>query len=147
MSEWLEINPKEFSKPEQVQIRGIKVDVFLSPFDMPEAVRGSYNKNTKKFLIEFRYIGGDEPLETDLLENTTVSIGKRSKRIYKIELEQIELENEKKVGLRLILPKVDAALESLAHVQSSAPHSGNYQIAKTILKERAEKLLQQQVAA
>lgn len=148
MSEWLEINPTEFSKPEQVQIRGAKVDVFLSPYDMPEAVRGSYDKDAKKFLIEFRYIGGDEPLETDVLENATISIGKRSKRIYKIELGKIELTKEKRVGLRLILPKkVDAVLENLEQDLGSPQRSGNYQVAKRIVEKRAERLLQDQVAA
>jgi hypothetical protein len=147
MSEWLEINPTEFSKPVQVQIRGAKVDVFLSPYDMPEAFRCSYDKDTKIFLIEFRYIGGDEPIEIDTLESATISIGKRSKRVYKIELEKIELTKEKQFALRLILPKIDAVLENLEHDRGLTQHSGNYQVAKRILEKRAEKLIQNQVAA
>jgi hypothetical protein len=146
MSDWLEIIPKEFSESEHVQIRGVSVEVFLSPFDMPEAVRGSYDKDAKKFLIEFRYIGGDEPLSSDSLEGATISIGKHSKRIYKIELEQVDLTNEQKVGLRLI-PKVDAVLESLEHDRDSARRAGNYKVAKKIWHKWAEKLFQNQVAA
>lgn len=147
MSEWLDVNPKEFSKPEQLRIRGVNVDVFLSPYDMPEAVRGTYDKNEQKFTIEFRYIGGDEPLERDVQDKTTISVGKRSKRIYKIELTQVELTNKMSVGLRLMLPKVDAALDRLEHDYASAQRSGNYQIAKKILEKRGETIFARQVAA
>jgi hypothetical protein len=148
MSDWLEINPSEFSKPEQVQIRGAKVEVFLSPYDMPEAVRGSYNKEQKKFLIEFRYIGGDEPLETEVRDDTTLSIGRRSKRIYKIELGKIELTKDKQVALRLVLPKqVDSVLTNLEGGQGAAQRSGNYRVARKIVEKRAEKLIENQVAA
>jgi len=147
MSDWLEINPKEFSASEHVQIRGVNIEVFLSPFDLPEAVRGSYDRDAKKFLIEFRYIGGNEPLATDMLESDTISIGKHSKRIYKIELGQVGLTEGEKIGLRLILPKVNAVLESLEHNRDSARRAGNYRVAKKILQQRAEKLFQNQVAA
>jgi hypothetical protein len=80
-------------------------------------------------------------------ESATISIGKHSKRIYKIELEQVDLSQEKKVGLRLILPKVDAVLESLEHDRDSARRAGNYRVAKKIWHQRAEKLFQNQVAA
>lgn len=146
MSEWLEINPAEFSKSEQVVIHGANVELFLSPYDLPEAVRGSYDGNEKKFSMEFRYIGGDEPLDTDVRGTTTISVGRRSKRLYKIEL-AVDLTKGKSVGLRLMLPTIDEVLDKLAQDFPDARRSGNYKVAKTILEKRGDKILENQVAA
>lgn len=136
MSDWLTVNPAEFNKPEQKKIHGMNVEVFVSPYDMPEAVRGTYAQESKIFTIEFRYIGGDESLEPVIQEGITAFVGKHSKRIYKIEF---PIENQRAVGLRLI-PEVLGRLQN-----HPSPRLGNYQVAKEILSKRGEKLFERSV--
>jgi hypothetical protein len=148
MAEWLKLDPAEFSKAEHKSLHGVDVEVYLSPYDIPEAVRGSYNKENRRFLIEFKYIGGDEPLETetDNRSGAILKIGRHSKRIYQIEID-MDSTKEKMIGLRLILPKVDRVLNKLAKDFSSTRHMGNYEVAKEILAKRADKIFSRQVAA
>lgn len=140
MSEWLRVNPAEFSKPEQRKIHGMNVEVFVSPYDMPEAVRGILEADSKTFTIEFRYIGGDEPLEQVIQDRVTTFVGKHSERIYKIVL---PMAKEQPVSLRLV-PQVNAIIRQLEKIPSR--RSGNYQVAKEIVSKRAGKLLERAAA-
>ncbi len=35
----------------------IEVGILISPYDIPDGVRGGYDGDLKRFVVEFRYIG------------------------------------------------------------------------------------------
>ena len=143
MSNWVKLNPSEFNKSEHVVMHGADVEVFLSPYDMPEAIRGAFAKDAGKFLIEFKYIGGDEPLEEQQEKgekgSMLLQIGRHSKRLYQILLDLDP--NKSEVTLNLLLPKVSRQLETLAKLLGSEVPVRNYEVTKEILAKKGKQLL------
>lgn len=144
MTAWIKIDPANFGKAKRTSISGVSVEVYSSPFDVPEAVRGFYNKTEQKFVIQFQYIGGKEPLKTNVpAENIQLTIGRHSKRLYGIEMlidEKKLREKGTKVDTHLFLPTVDKVLDKLVQRAEAAHRTGNYKVAKEILSKRAKEL-------
>ena len=67
MNTWLPVQEREFDKSNSKTHDGITIQVSLSPYDIPEAVRGFREANTPWFVIEFRYISS-EPTRTQELD-------------------------------------------------------------------------------
>lgn len=147
MSDWVKLNPSEFNKPEHVSVNGADIEVFLSPYDMPEAFRGSFIKQEGKFEIEFKYIGGNEPLEAKKVKDGSMllQIGRHSKRLYRILL---DIEPDKReVTLSLLLPKFNKQLETLTRALGSDVPERNYKVTKEILAKKGNQILQDAYAA
>jgi len=86
-SEWIEVDPSAVNPPKTEELDGVEVTVLMSPYDIPKALRGRYDKSSKRFVIEFHYIGDeatrDEPSEGHLV----LRLGKNSGRLYGIILD------------------------------------------------------------
>lgn len=87
MSEWVRLNAEKLNMPKRQAVRGADITVRMSPYDVPEAVRGYYDEELKRFVIEFRYIG-DEPFrQKQKGEHITLRMGRHSGRLYGIEVD------------------------------------------------------------
>jgi hypothetical protein len=86
-AQWISLKPEEIDSKEQAAGKagkGVHLELSLSPYDIPERVRGYYNEELKRFVIEFRYIN-DEPLvERKLSDHVIVKEGKNSGRLYDV---------------------------------------------------------------
>jgi len=143
MTEWLKLDPKKFNEAREKTIHGVHVEAFSSPYDVPEAVRGFFDKDTERCIFEFKYIGGDEP-ETDITDDHIVlSVGKHSKRLYRIEIPWSEEKVREHASLNLSLVELGKVLRDLATKIDAERRSVNYEVAKKILSERVEELSQQ----
>jgi hypothetical protein len=141
MSDWLTLNPAALNKARHEQIRGVEVQVLLSPYDVPEAVRGYYDRHIRRFVIEFRYISGDESLIPDAQdEHITLKIGRNSHRLYRIEIDVDRLKAPA-VALKLV-HAVDQAIDRLVQRSRRSPREGNYEVAKEVILERGNELFQ-----
>lgn len=138
--EWINLDPTSFNEVQQMPLEGLNVEVFLSPYDVPEAVRGIRDERSNHFVIEFKYIGGEEPVETELQGDLAFKIGKHSKRLYKIEIADAAFGDKKSVGLSLLLPKVDTAIDTLAKNPKAMRRVGNYKAAKKITHDFSQRL-------
>lgn len=135
MSDWLRIDPAKFNKPRHERIQGADVEVLSSPYDVPSAVRGGVDLTSNTYVLEFKYIGGDEPLAlAELSKNLSVMLGRNSKRLYKVVFHVGSAGKGLEHELVHALDRVTAQLKSKAD-------SDNYDVAKQVIKERAEKLV------
>lgn len=87
MSEWILIDPEtvETAPLETSTDEGVTVSVYLSPYDIPEAVRSTYDRHDGTFTLQFKYLE-DEPTKTLKLGRARVQIGRHSKRLYELEV-------------------------------------------------------------
>jgi len=77
------LNQKDLDVPAaDLKVGGINVATKPSPYDVPEAVR-TYDETDGSHVIEIKYMGPDEPLETvDLGGDVFVRTGRNSNRVY-----------------------------------------------------------------
>lgn len=87
MSEWHLIDTSHFMKPQTSTEGGVRVEFSLSPYDIPEAVRGYFDERSRKSIIEFRYIQEEPCDRVSINEQVAVLLGKRSFRLYGIEID------------------------------------------------------------
>jgi len=85
MTEWMPIDLETDKLSEIKKIRGVDVKLLVSPYDVPRGIRWEFDKEKRIFLVEFRYIGSDEPLKESRQDKYTVfHVGETTKRIFKI---------------------------------------------------------------
>jgi len=140
MTDWIEVDPSAVSKDERTEIRGVEIRVGLSPYDIPEGVRGYYDKASGRLVIEFKYLDGDEPKEDVVDQNEEVSllVGKHSNCLYEIRVNVDKIKAET-VHVKLALPKIDRVLNQLASRGGSRRRY--YEVAKAVLSEKADDLV------
>ena len=86
MSKWLILDPVRLNIGKADTLNGVRVNLYLAPSQIPEAVRGGFDTDTKRFAIEFKYMGEPEALIEHVSTDTiiTLQLGKISKRIFRI---------------------------------------------------------------
>lgn len=132
MSEWVRINPAKFNRPRRENIRGAAVEMFASPYEVPSAMRGGIDHDSGNYILEFKYIGGDEPLFiVEPVSDLKLTLGRNSRRIFKLELAP------KATGVKTTVHDVMLALDRTI---SDLTNKENYNVAKLVVKDRAEKL-------
>ena len=138
MSEWVRLDAEKLNTPQLQAIRGVNITVRMSPYDVPEAVRGYYDKVQRRFVIEFRYID-DEPLQKKQKgEHITLRIGRHSGRLYGIEVD-IDAMKSQAVDL-------NQAIDSLASLPRKRSRHENYEIAKKAITEKKDEIFASLVA-
>ncbi|HEY2931851.1 MAG TPA: hypothetical protein VGK99_08880 [Acidobacteriota bacterium] len=127
-----------------VFVRPTAVTLHLSPYDVPEAVRGFYDEDLKRFVIEFRYIG-DEPTERaeSSVAHFGFRVGKNSSRIYAIEID-VDALKAKQVALKVELQKaIDNLTERVSSRKSATDlRKENYALAKEIITHEGSKIFE-----
>jgi hypothetical protein len=139
MSDWIPLDPDKVSKATTETRRegGVQITVGLSPYDIPQAVRGRYDPASDRFVIEFSYIS-EEPLVAHAHDDVVVlHVGKNSGRIYGIDI-NVKAARSKNVGFRISLPKiVNRAIDNELVNQA---RTRNYEIAKDVISNRRKTL-------
>lgn len=100
MSRWIVTNFDELNTNlPQEQPKEVRVNVFLSPFQTPLAVRGE-KRNDGFFIIHFAYHSAENDFESVASEDkvVTLKVGKDSKRIFQILID-LKKCNAEKIGL------------------------------------------------
>ena len=89
---WLFTSARESLPHEEKKlVGGVQCSVSLSPYDIPQAVRGYEDKKTGFFVIEFKY-PTDEPISEKIHNQfTRVDIGINSGRIYRLKFDLGEI--------------------------------------------------------
>jgi len=108
MSDWIKIDPESFSSSERTKdSNGVEVIVGLSPFDIPEKIRGQYDCDLNRFVVEFSYLGESERRVPNVVdEHLTVSVGENSHRLYAVLIDTDSL-GAQSVQLSLITEAFD----------------------------------------
>lgn len=146
--QWVRLDPAKLGKESGEGIQGVEIQVFLSPYDIPMAVRGDYDEQEKRFVIRFRYIVG-EPSKSLKIDNKYIrlSVGKNSGRLQTIEVD-VDALSATHVGLRMLVPRaVKDAIERLASEPERGPQRANYRIAGDVIADRQEEIFEDLVTA
>ena len=80
--------------------RGVELHVQISPYDIPQALRGHYNDEANRFEIEFQYLTEEPLMEKIADQYVSFFVGKKSGRLYKIQMD-VKAMKAQKVTLRL----------------------------------------------
>ncbi len=76
MSSRIKLNRFRINRPRRKTIDGVDINVFVSPYDIPEEVSGDYNKDRDVFVIAFHYAGDDEPRSRPDFDDVLWQFGK-----------------------------------------------------------------------
>ena len=125
VAEWKTLDSKELNPPSLEDVKGVVIKSYVSPYDVPEAIRVHKRPDDCHFRIEFRYIGGDEPLKEWLEdEHVKLWLGRDSRRLCRVEF---DLQEDKPEAVNRVIDK-------LAGEVQRPPRQGNYQLTKKVLK-------------
>jgi len=139
-SRWLALSPEKLASENQQKLRGVQLNIFVSPYDVPDAVRGYYDPGLSRFVVEFRYMTEERwsPKAQDRF--VTLRIGRESKRLLGIEIDLSGL-SAQTVSLRLPVPQlVEEAIERLTKEPHTPSREDNYRIAKDVITSRRKEL-------
>lgn len=150
MSEWLRLRniPSSSQVPPSP---GVLFDVVVSPYDVPEAVRG-FKTPSGRFRIEFRYIDGPEPAGAPMPLDDHVSVfeGRHTRRLLALEV-NLQALGAKSVGVSIstaspheqLKSELQRALEQLVKQHSSPTDRKALESTREALKSRESELLNQ----
>lgn len=145
MSNWIELNPESLNKNEEHIVNGIEVVVGLSPYDIPEMVRGHYDGAIKKFVIEFKYLDGQEPRKSiSGNEHVTLAVGAHSGRLYAIQIDVDELSaNAVKLSFSAAGNRFpDEVVSAIDSLRGKNPlKERHYAVARAVISDKARELL------
>jgi hypothetical protein len=139
MNKWLPIDPKEFREEIiEKKTNDLKINLFLSPYDIPEAVSGDFDESRRLFVIKFKYLT-EETLESKKYDDCiTLSIGKNSQRLYEILVNVNEF-SVKKIGIGVF---VKQAIEKYESQDRSPVSRKGLNIARKVLARQGQEIFQ-----
>lgn len=151
MSEWININFEDIElierKRKKKEVKtGIQLNLYISPYDIPDAVRGYYDKKNRKFVIEFSYIGKEKIKDKKLNDDISLGVGINSNRIYKIYIDINYLNDSKNskpktVKLNFIIDKLNSAIDNFSKsIESKYSKLDNYNVVKGLLEKKIDKI-------
>jgi hypothetical protein len=139
--QWINLANEHFPV-EGTSLQGVKVDVLVSPYDVPEAVRGYFDPQQKCFVIEFKYISPEPTVERSQDENVTLRVGRNSGRLYAIHLD-VRKFDANTVQLRLeVAEALRNVMTHLVQQPVSPMRKSNYKMAKSVIEDNKELILQ-----
>lgn len=102
MNKWVTV-PQSIAQniPPSIQkVRGMSIQVHVSPFDIPQAIRGRYDDASRRFVIELQYMGKERTEIRELSPQVILLVGRRTGRIYEI---QVDVHSENIGAIRIQL--------------------------------------------
>jgi DNA polymerase II small subunit/DNA polymerase delta subunit B len=110
MRKWQHVNTDQLNNPRKSSIRGVDVTVYFGQDDMPAGVRGGFNPERNRFVIEFDYQTEPEPRKVVRYDtHIRLHVGRWSNRIFEIEIDTVAMNVQ---AIRL-LPQVQSVLDKL----------------------------------
>lgn len=133
LSDWIQVDDSRYEATESLSGgRRVLIEVSVSPYDVPQLVRGEFCVERNRFIVDFRYLT-DEPTKSVRLDDHAIGrVGKNSGRLYSLELD-VNAMSVESIDLRV---KVDQAISELAHaVKPKLARTKNYALAKQVVDD------------
>ncbi|WP_437187611.1 hypothetical protein SH668x_001014 [Planctomicrobium sp. SH668] len=141
MSNWIQLNPDSLNKVTTESHSGVTVTIGMSPYDLPEAVRGKNQERIGRFVIYFKYLGrrteGIRPARHN--EYVTCMIGEHSGRLYQVRIDMKAVESNH-VTLKMLVPKVSETINVLQKMHPD--RKKNYGVARDVIQENTNQLFE-----
>ncbi len=111
--DWIPVDIGSLPTNQRSLENGVEINVGLSPYDIPEAVRGFNDPDSQHFVIQLKYMNGDETLVPKLhSQHLTLMVGEQSGCIYEIRVDVRGLSAES-VRLNLMIPRVGKEIKKI----------------------------------
>ena len=128
----------ELSEISSKEENGVKIRLYVSPHDVPLAVRGRQDSASGRFIIEFKYID-EEPQKTIDEGPVSIRLGEHSRRIFAILL-NAKHSKAKNISLELSA-LVNQAIHNLDDVPDDASVKVNHRLAVGAIEKQKDMLL------
>jgi len=144
MSTWIE-DPladvlEELQQVEDDKVENIQIQLFISPYDVPDAVRSYFDEKKKRFVIDFKYIGNEDWLLQRLNEFLSLRLGKNSERLYGMEFDINGLKAQS-VQLEITVKnEIAKAVSQLYKRVGEGPRYHNYRLVNETINRRFDEL-------
>ena len=153
MADWLRLKDIPIEPPVAMP-KGVLFNLAVSPYDIPDAVRG-FKTPQARFRIEFRYIDGPEPYGAELRlgEHVTGIEGRFTHRLLVLEVD-VEAIGDLSVGVSITAPqsqtenlkqRIEAAWDRVAATHLSPGEKSAFASARIALRTREDDLINQLV--
>lgn len=117
MDQWVQLEPAKLLEAEQGTMRGAKVTMYTSPYDIPRAYR--MGKEGERIVIEFRYLDEEATRPRTETDAVVLDVGRHSGRIHKIEVDTKSLDA---AAIQLRIAVAAAVRQAVDHyIQGSEP--------------------------
>jgi hypothetical protein len=121
-AEWIRIQPRDVQSTAVERINGVEVTLMVSPYDIPECIRGDYDEALRRFVIELKYVQ-KEPWKLERVdEHVSTRVGIKSFRVHGIEIDVDSLEVDA-VALQLQLDRAVSESSNATVVQRALKRS------------------------
>jgi hypothetical protein len=136
---WYRLGVDRLKRVHRQNVRGIELSVNTSPYQIPEAVSGQFDKEIGRFVIEFRYPANEEwECRGPIDEVIWLRIGKHTGRLYGIEIDTRKVPADE---VRLnVFDQVVAAIDGLSHDNPPMTNAENYAIVKEAISDKRNEL-------
>lgn len=132
---WIRLDPRHYAPSEKEERNGVEFHLHVSPYDLPDAVRGFFDNERRRFAIEFKYISPEDTLEQRVDEHVSVQVGKTSRRLYRIYVDVTSL------GAEQVVLRVKSAVHALAASSSTRLPSDNASVVQHVLEDKSPELV------
>jgi len=139
-TEWLQVDTQDLNKEVTKTIRDVRVKVSLSPYDVPQMVRGFRETDSDFFVIELKYLT-DEPIKAVQAKNAPIElgVGVNSGRIYRIKVDVVKL-GCTAVGLEFVERDVLGAIEGLGASPPFNRLPERYKLTRDVISSYGDRL-------
>jgi len=140
--------PTEFSVQDlkrRINIRGNKIEVFVSPYDIPKAIRGYRDPDAGRIVIEMKYITEDEPTKTQKISDwISCAIGKASSRIYSISVvaKTAEFRAGDEIRRDASMKELVQCIDEMANAATRSASKNNPEMVKQAIISHSSELLE-----
>ncbi|MDL1948850.1 hypothetical protein FBQ97_03440 [Acidobacteria bacterium ACD] len=131
---WIEL-ASEGSGSERVKVKDISVILRISPYDIPDAVRGLYHQDSGRLQIELRYIGEEPTKKVALANGAELVLGKHSGRLYGLWLPVAPPGLESNCEVNVRVERITTA--AFASAEKGLPHGAKLRNRNLELAKRA----------
>ena len=83
LGRWISVKPDNYVASDDA----IDIRILTSPYDIPDGVRGGYDDDLHRFVVEFRYMLDEQYHIFDVGDGVRIRLGKHSSRIVGVELD------------------------------------------------------------
>lgn len=146
LGRWLKVKPDSYDQPAEVGL-DVEVDIFISPYDIPDGVRGRYDESRKRFVVEFRYMV-DEPYQKPKMTGPVqLRLGRYSNRIVGLEIDVDRLRasavtvHAENPPLLTPYQAVESAIQAMGR-DDGATRRENYRVTQKVLADKQDEIFQ-----
>lgn len=131
MAEWILVDPDVINAPSIRRIHGADVEVSAAPQDVPEAVLGFYDKENRCYVVQFKYLIGDEALVVGAADNgIRLLVGRDSRPLHRIEIRSDSPQREHL--LQFLSPRISEGLKEL-QIRLGPKRDENYRATEQVI--------------